>query len=149
MSTTIGSNLIAKPVISQIREQAPAIKPDRIAPESIPVTVESTVTPLNSFIPSSPAVLPESTTEVTTGTFAEAEGTTFGDVGDLLEWTDDVPEMKEDFVEVEVEDNRRVEDSTGTDDSEDDEQEGDGQEPFNGMSDGDVPGEELAEAFAA
>lgn len=151
MSITIGNNLIAKPVLPQIREQAPAVKPNRTSSENIPAPVESTPTliePSNNFIPNSPVVIAEPATESTTATFAEAEGTAFGDVGDLLEWTDDVPEMKEDFVEVEVDDNARV-DSIDSDDSDDDEQEDGSQEPFGGMSDKDVPAEELTEAFAA
>ncbi len=151
MSIAIGNNLIAKPVVPQIREQAPAVKPNRTSPENIPATVEPTtalIEPSNNFIPNNPVVLAEPLTEANTATFVEAEGTTFGDVGDLLEWTDDVPEMKEDFVEVEVDDNARV-DSIDSDDSDDEEQEDGNEEPFNGMSDKDAPAEELEEAFAA
>lgn len=124
MSLSIGNNLATKPVAPSGVQAKPSEKPEEpppaikdSGPGQIPSSNESASVFTALFIPTN-----ESTT------LLEAEE---GFINDdfWMEWTDDVPEMKHDFEEVEVSTNEKV-NSTDTDNSEEHDEEKEPQEDY-------------------
>ena len=129
MSFTIGNNLAAKQVtpagvqakpFEKSEEPPPAVRD--LGPSQIPSSNESASVFTALFAPTSEGITNENATLV-----EAEEGLINEDF--WMEWTDDVPEMKHAFEEVEVSTNEKV-DSTDTDNSEEHDEEKDPNESY-------------------
>lgn len=130
MSFTIGNNLIAK----SITPANVQVKPSEKSEEPPPALIQDSAP--------SQAPLSNETASVFTALFTpalESSGASenivstekgFVDGDFWMEWTDDVPEMKHDFEEVEVSMNEKV-DTTDTDNSEEHDEEKEPGENYN------------------